>query len=96
MGATLPLALLVGLAAAALRWTRSIVPATMLGGVLGATAAAAGLALSLHYRVATAAGTAIICGALFTVAVITGHLTDPRRDRQPLTGRQEAYDAMAT
>jgi manganese/iron transport system permease protein len=96
VGATLPLALLVGPAAAALRWTRGIAPATVLGGLLGAAAGAAGLAVSLHYRVATAAGTAIICGALFAVAVITGHLTDPRRDRPPLTGRQESYDAMGT
>lgn len=96
VGATLPLALLVGPAAAALRWTRSIVPATVIGGLFGAAAGSAGLAVSLHYRVATAAGTAIICGALFAVAVITGHLTDPRRDRAPLTGRQEAYDAMGT
>jgi ABC-type Mn2+/Zn2+ transport system permease subunit len=73
-----------------------IVPATMLGGLLGAGAGAAGLAVSLHYGVATAAGTAITCGALFAVVVITGRLTDPRRDRPPLTRRQEAYDAMGT
>jgi ABC-type Mn2+/Zn2+ transport system permease subunit len=44
VGATLPLALLVGPAAAALLWTRRIVPATVLGGLLGAAAGAADLA----------------------------------------------------
>lgn len=96
VGATLPLALLVGPAAAALLWTRRIVPGTVLGGLLGAAAGAAGLAVSLHYRVATAAGIAVICGALFAVAAATGHLSAPRRMCGPLTGRQEAYDATGT
>ena len=87
VGATLPLALLVGPAAGALLWTRRIVPATVLGGLLGAASGAAGLAVSLHYRVATAAGTAVICGALFAVAAATGRLTVPRCNGQPLTGR---------
>lgn len=96
VGASLPLALLVGPAAAALLWTRRIVPGTVLGGLLGAAAGAAGLAVSLHYRVATAAGIAVICGALFAVAAATGHLSAPRRMCGPLTGRQEAYDATGT
>jgi manganese/iron transport system permease protein len=96
VGATLPLALLVGPAAAALLWTRRIVPGTVLGGLLGAAAGAAGLAVSLHYRVATAAGIAVICGALFAVAAVTGHLTVPRRLGEPRTDRQEAYDATGT
>jgi ABC-type Mn2+/Zn2+ transport system permease subunit len=81
VGASLPLALLIGPAAAALLFTRRIVPATVIGGLLGAAAGAAGLAVSLHYRVATAAGVAVICGALFALAAATGHLTshDERR-----------------
>jgi ABC-type Mn2+/Zn2+ transport system permease subunit len=71
VGATLPLALLVGPAAAAVLWTRRIVPAMMLGGLLGAGSAAAGLAVSLRYDAATAAGIAVICGAVFAVAALT-------------------------
>jgi ABC-type Mn2+/Zn2+ transport system permease subunit len=71
VGATLPLALLVGPAASALLWTRRILPTTILGGLLGATSGAAGLAVSLHYRVATAAGTAVICGIVFSLAAAT-------------------------
>jgi ABC-type Mn2+/Zn2+ transport system permease subunit len=83
VGATLPLALLVGPAAAAVLVTHRIVPAMILGGLLGATAAAAGLTISLHYRVATAAGIAIICGAVFTIAATTGRLTRARPARRP-------------
>jgi manganese/iron transport system permease protein len=96
VGATLPLALLVGPAGAALLWTRRIVPGTVLGGLLGAAAGAAGLAVSLHYRVAAAAGAAVICGALFAVAATTDHLFVRRRGGRPLTGRQEAYVATGT
>jgi hypothetical protein len=49
----------------------------MRGGLLGTTSAAAGLAVSLHYRFATAAGIAIICSAVYTVAT-TGRLTRVR------------------
>ncbi|MEV5703631.1 metal ABC transporter permease [Actinoallomurus sp. NPDC052274] len=94
VGATLPLALLVGPAASALLWTRRIIPATLMGGVLGAASGAAGLALSLHYRVATAAGTAVICGALFIVAATT---TLVGRARRPdFTDRPQVCDATAT
>lgn len=75
VGATLPLALLVGPAASALLWTRRVVPATLLGGLLGAACAVAGLVVSLHYRVATAAGAAVICGAVFALATATGRRT---------------------
>jgi hypothetical protein len=40
----------------------------ILGGLLGAASAVTGLAVSLHYRVATAAGIAIICGAVLAAA----------------------------
>jgi ABC-type Mn2+/Zn2+ transport system permease subunit len=82
VGSTLPLALLAGPAAAALLWMRRLVPATLLGGLLGATSAAMGLAISLHYRVATSAGVAVICGFLFALAVTTGSFA---RGRQPAT-----------
>ncbi|GAA4490743.1 metal ABC transporter permease [Actinoallomurus oryzae] len=77
IGATLPLALLVGPSATALLWTRRVVPATVLGGLLAAGSAAAGLVLSLHYRLAASAASAILCGALFLLtlaAVRLGHL----------------------
>lgn len=45
--APLQLVLLVGPAASALLWTRRILPATLLGGLLSATTGAAGLAVSL-------------------------------------------------
>ncbi|MFB9832934.1 metal ABC transporter permease [Actinoallomurus acaciae] len=75
VGATLPLALLVGPPATALLWTRRVVPATVLGGLLAAGTAAAGLVLSLHYRLAASAAGAILCGALFliTLAARLGH-----------------------
>jgi ABC-type Mn2+/Zn2+ transport system permease subunit len=65
IGATLPLALLVGPAAAALLWTRRVIPATVLGGVFGAGLATAGLQLSLHYRFAASATSAALSGTLF-------------------------------
>ncbi|GAA4620170.1 metal ABC transporter permease [Actinoallomurus vinaceus] len=83
VGAALPLALLIGPAASALLWTRRILPATLLGGLLGAASGAAGLAVSLHYRVATAAGTAVICGALFALAAATSTLTADQRRACP-------------
>lgn len=86
VGSTLPLALLAGPAAAALLWTRSLVPATLLGGLLGAASAAAGLAISLHYRVATSAGIAVICGLLFALAVTTGGFAPARRPAATATG----------
>lgn len=70
VGTVLPLALLVGPAAAAVLWTGRIIPAMVLAGLLGAAAAAAGLAVSLRYEVATGAGTAVICGVLFGVAAV--------------------------
>jgi ABC-type Mn2+/Zn2+ transport system permease subunit len=79
VGATLPLALLAGPAAAALLWTRHLVLATLLGGLLGATSAATGLAVSVHYRVATSAGIAVICGVFFALAVTTSHVPRGRR-----------------
>ncbi|GAB3971187.1 metal ABC transporter permease [Actinoallomurus acanthiterrae] len=91
VGATLPLALLVGPAASALLWTRRTAPATLLGGLLGAAAGAAGLAISLHYRVATAAGTAVICGALFALAAAISTLTT-----RAAATRQRVCDATAT
>ncbi|GAA4605427.1 metal ABC transporter permease [Actinoallomurus liliacearum] len=91
VGATLPLALLVGPAASALLWTRRILPATLLGGLLGAATGAAGLAISLHYRIATAAGTAVICGTLFALAATTSTLTT-----RSTPARQRACDATAT
>ncbi|WP_425455111.1 metal ABC transporter permease [Actinoallomurus bryophytorum] len=69
VGATLPLALLVGPAATALLWTRRAVPATVLGGLLGAFAAVTGLELSLHFRLAASATVAVVCGGLFLVTV---------------------------
>jgi manganese/iron transport system permease protein len=69
IGATLPLALLVGPAATALLWTRRAVPATVLGGLLGAFAAVIGLELSLHFRLAASATVAAVCGGLFLVTV---------------------------
>ncbi|GAA0334147.1 hypothetical protein NE235_13960 [Actinoallomurus spadix] len=65
-------------------------PATL----LGAAGGAAGLAVSLHYRVATAAGTAVICGALFIVAATT---TLVGRARRPdFADRPQVCDATAT
>jgi ABC-type Mn2+/Zn2+ transport system permease subunit len=69
VGTTLPLALLVGPAATALLWTRRVVPATVLGGLLGALSAVAGLELSLRFRFAASATVAVLCGGLFLVAV---------------------------
>lgn len=69
IGATLPLALLVGPSATALLWTRRVVPATVLGGLLAAGSAAAGLLLSLHYRLAASAASAVLCGALFLLTL---------------------------
>jgi ABC-type Mn2+/Zn2+ transport system permease subunit len=69
VGATLPLALLVGPAATALLWTRRAVPATVLGGLLGALAAVAGLELSLRFGLVASATVAVVCGGLFLVTV---------------------------
>lgn len=69
IGATLPLALLVGPSATALLWTRRVVPATVLGGLLAAGSAAAGLLLSLRYRLAASAASAVLCGALFLLTL---------------------------
>jgi ABC-type Mn2+/Zn2+ transport system permease subunit len=74
VGAILPLALLIGPAAAALLWTRRIAVATPLATVLGAAAGLAGLEISLRFRVATAATVAVICGVLFILAVATTHV----------------------
>jgi ABC-type Mn2+/Zn2+ transport system permease subunit len=97
VGATLPLALLVGPAASALLWTRRIVPAMLLGGLLGATSGAVGLAVSLHYDVAIAAGIAVICGVLFALAAATSHLTVRARSLSALSRtRLRACDATGT
>jgi ABC-type Mn2+/Zn2+ transport system permease subunit len=69
VGATLPPALLVGPAATALLWTRRVVPATLLGGLLGALSGVAGPELSLRYRLAASATVAVLCGGLFLVTV---------------------------
>jgi ABC-type Mn2+/Zn2+ transport system permease subunit len=85
VGATLPLALLIGPAAAAVVWTRRLIPATLLGGASGATCSAAGLALSVHYRLATAATVAVLCGSLLASAAATGRRGDRARPA-PATG----------
>lgn len=69
VGATLPPALLVGPAATALLWTRRVIPATLLGGLLGALSGVAGLELSLRYRLAASATVAVLCGGMFLVTV---------------------------
>ena len=74
IGATLPLALLVGPSATALLWTRRVIPATVLGGLLAAGSATAGLLLSLHYRLAASAASAVLCGALFLLTLGAGRL----------------------
>jgi ABC-type Mn2+/Zn2+ transport system permease subunit len=71
VGSMLPLALLAGPAGAALLWTRRLLPAMVLAALLGAAAGAAGLALSLHYRLATAATVALLCGLIFLTAFAT-------------------------
>ncbi|MFG1706614.1 metal ABC transporter permease [Nonomuraea sp. M3C6] len=71
VGSMLPLALLAGPAGAALLWTRRLLPAMVLAALLGAAAGAVGLALSLHYRLATAATVALVCGLIFLAAFAT-------------------------
>jgi ABC-type Mn2+/Zn2+ transport system permease subunit len=71
VGSMLPLALLAGPAGAALLWPRRLLPAMVLAALLGAAAGAVGLALSLHYRLATAATVALVCGLIFLAAFTT-------------------------
>jgi len=71
VGALLSIALLVGPPLAALRWTRRVLPAMVLGAVLGATCGVAGLALSFAGGLATGACTALLAAAVVVVALAT-------------------------
>ncbi|MEV5706150.1 hypothetical protein [Actinoallomurus sp. NPDC052274] len=66
-------------------------PLTAGTGDIAAAAGAAGLAISLHYRIATAAGTAVICGTPFALAATISTLTT-----RSTPARQRGCDVTAT
>lgn len=82
VGSLLVVGLLLAPAVAAGRWTRRIVPAMMLGAVLGSAAVATGLLLSWH--TGTAAGASIAASAIVSAvvsAVVRFAVTTLRRHR---------------
>lgn len=68
VGVILPVALVAGPAAVALRWTRRIIPAMALAALLGPACGALGLALSTRYDLATGATVCLVAGSLFLLA----------------------------
>jgi ABC-type Mn2+/Zn2+ transport system permease subunit len=88
VGAMLAVALVVAPAATARLWTDRLGPAMVLAPALGVASAVAGLALSLHVRVAAGASIVLVAAGLFGASLLLARLLRrvPAR-RPPLAAR---------